>query len=300
MTTLTKKEKNNVLAQAWIDYDPTIVKINEKAITELRFYGEKQVVLSNNENEALKNKSIKEAVQYLIGLNSINYQFWDVQDSNFTRYKNNGFVGALAMYDGFEKLYNFLKTVNFNTAYISTEKMKEYFGDIPELDERISILKESFNKGSFDMVFEIIESNAKNGVIDVETANQIAKVMPIAFDDPYLKKIQLTLFEIAEVLNKNGYTVTTDLTVAADYQIPRILEHRGVLEYNNELSKRIDNQELIEADSKEEKALRAATIIACNEIADYHNVSVPVLDRILWIARNESKKPFHLTKTPRY
>lgn len=93
-----------------------------------------------------------------------------------------------------------------------------------------------------------------------------------------------------EWIDYNRY-LKTDLTVAVDYQIPRILEHRSVLEYN---------QELIKAESKEEKALRAATIIACNEIYEYHKVSIPALDRMLWLARNERKKPFYLTKTPRY
>lgn len=299
MNTLSNKEKNQVLAQAWIDYNPEIVKVNDDAIARLQFYGDKNV-LSNGENEVFSGKEPKDIVHYLIGLNSINYQFWDVQDGVFTRYQNNGKVGALAMTAGFSKFFEFMEEVKFNTGYINSEKMKEFFGDIPEVDERINILRESLNDYTFDVVWEIINRDINKGVLDVETAHQIAEVMPVSFQDPYLKKIQLALFEVADALNKRGFSIVTDLTVAADYQIPRILEHRGVLVYNKELSKKIDNQEVIDAESKEEKALRAATIIACNEISEYHRVAVPALDKMLWLARNESKKPFHLTKTPRY
>lgn len=75
----------------------------------------------------------------------------------------------------------------------------------------------------------------------------------------------------------------------------------GVLTYSPELSKKIDNFELIEENSKEEKALRAATILACENIAEKHNISIPALDRLLWLARNYFKdKKFHLTKTSNY
>ena len=112
-----------MLAQSWIDYKPDIVKINNNAITELRFHGEKNIVLSDGENKVLMNNNVNEVIQYLIVLNSINYQFLDVKDGIFTRYENNGLVGALAMDEGFDNFYKFMKSVKFNTAYISAEKM---------------------------------------------------------------------------------------------------------------------------------------------------------------------------------
>lgn len=116
-----------------------------------------------------------------------------------------------------------------------------------------------------------------------------------------LKKIQLALYEIAQIYVDKGTDVSCDITVAADYQIPKVLEGMSVLKYSEELSKKIDNFELIEENSREEKALRAATIISCEAISEKHHISIPALDRLLWLARNDFKnKNFHLTRTSNY
>lgn len=297
---MNNKEKNKVIAQAWIDYDENIVKVDNAAIKKLKVKLLNENVLSPNELNVLATKNVKESIKYLISLNSINYQFWTIENNEFIRYTHNDMVGALAMSKGFEVFYETLKEYKFNTGHISKELMYECFGNIPEVEERIMILKEVFDKNNFERAYKIIEDDIKNKVLNVETAEKIAKVLPASYNDPYLKKIQLALYEIAENLKLRGVSLDVEITVAADYQIPKVLEGMNILKYSAELAEKINNQELIESGSKEEKALRAATILACDEISVTKEISIPMLDRILWLARNDVKKPFHLTKTPLY
>lgn len=296
-----KNEKNKVLVQAWKDYNPNIVSIDEDALVNLKINDEQKNILAHNEIDALKGKDIKESTRFLIALNSINYQFWDLKGDEFIRYQNKGKTGALGSFEGFVSLYQSLEKSDFDTKLITQESLKEHFGDIPDSDRRISILKEAFDKQKFEQVFQTIEDHIKTDKINVELAEKLEKVLPVSYSDPYLKKIQLALYEIAQIYVDKGVNVDCDITVAADYQIPKVLEGLGILKYSPELSKKIDNFELIEENSKEERALRAATILSCEEISQKHDISIPALDRLLWLARNDFKdKKFHLTKTSNY
>ena len=53
-------------------------------------------------------------------------------------------------------------------------------------------------------------------------------------------------------------------------------------------------------DSKEEKAIRAATILACEELAIKTGAKPAEIDFWLWSRRNTADKPFHLTYTTAY
>ena len=60
--------------------------------------------------------------------------------------------------------------------------------------------------------------------------------------------------------------------VPADYQIPRVLNHYGCIEYGDELQTKIFREELIPKYSTMECEIRAATILAIKQICDniYH------------------------------
>jgi Potential Queuosine, Q, salvage protein family len=297
--------KHLVMQQAHIDYNPDIVQINNEVIASLDFTGFTTIELSDNEKEALASKDFKTSVAFLLGLNSINYQYWDLADGQFFRYSNNGKVGALAAFEGFENLFNDLNKDILNRLNSNSDKskslMNEYFGDIPSKESRIEILKESLNPENVDKAFAIIMNDIEHKQIDSNTAYKVAQVMPLSFNDPYLKKIQLALYEVVLHAQSIGYDVTQELTVAADYQLPKVMEALGILTYSQDLINDIDSYTLIEENSPKEKAIRAATIIACENISRIHGVSIPAIDRWLWLARNDYRdKKFHLTKTTAY
>ncbi len=303
----SNKTDNAVIIKAWEDYRPEIASINEEKIAKLSFNQNEKNILSEQEIEALQGKTLNQCIFFLLGLNSINYQYWDKnREGEFTRYTNNSKVGALAAFEGYYSLYKNKiewQSTKMDPWSITLEDMDKYFGDIPDKARRAEILNESSNQGVVTKAaVAIINAISTRGVVDVSLAQEVADIMPKSFADPYLKKIQLALYEICMAARARNFPhLKCELTVAADYQVPKVLEALGAIEYCPELSTKIEQGVLIEPDSLEEKAIRSATILACNEISHLHSISIPALDRHLWMARNNYPgKKFHLTKTPRY
>lgn len=294
---MKKTEKNKVLVQAWQDYDPEIVKINEEKIATLNL---ENFNLIDKGFNFLKDRNIKDSIRYIIGLNSINYQFWDIVDNQFVRYENKGKTGALGMEEGFNQFFSYLEKHNFDINYIDQNLINQCFGNISNKEERIEILRESMENNNFEKVFSSIINHINIENINVDLADNIAHIMHLSYDDPYLKKIQLALYQISHKCKEYEMDVGCEITVAADYQLPKVLEGMEVLSYSQELSEKIDKCEIIEENSPMEKALRAATILACDEISEQHNIDIPTLDKWLWLERNNHKKKFHLTRTTNY
>ena len=84
---------NLVILQATTDFNENLVKINKDKIPLLTLdFSKKSQVTS----EALdfKNSYFIEYFCYFLGLNSINFQFWDVVEGEFLRYEYQGKVGG--------------------------------------------------------------------------------------------------------------------------------------------------------------------------------------------------------------
>lgn len=295
---------NDVVKQAFNDYNEHIVVINQDKINSFAIEQQERVLstnLSTNEVNALHNKSIQESIQFLIALNSINYQFWDMVDSKFTRYEHHNEIGALAMFKSFENFFEFMKQHKFNVGRINRQSVYTYFGNIPDLDSRVILLQESFNPQKSIIVYHAIIKHINNYPFNVPLAKHVAQIMPLSYSDPYLKKIQLALYQINNFLNTKGFNISCDITVAADYQVPKVLQALDIISYCADLEYKINNHILLMENSIEEKAIRAATIIACEKISTTHNIPIATLDRLLWSKRILfQNKKFHLTKTRKY
>lgn len=261
---------NSVLDTALNDYDESIVGII--GVEHLRV---PKVQLPKTSGD----------LRSILVFNSINYRFWDLKDGSLVRYQNMGAVGALGARAGFEA---YMSGCDF-----SMDAMRVCFGDITDIEGRFLRLEESMGSNAVEVIEQYIK---RVGVVDVELAGLLADLMPLSYKEPYLKKIQLALYEVAL-----HYNVECRLTIAADYQLPKVLEGLGVLRYSEELSYKIANSALIEEGSAEERAIRAATVLACERISRVHSVSTAELDRELWLSRNNFPgKNFHLTITSNY
>lgn len=99
-----------------------------------------------------------------------------------------------------------------------------------------------------------------------------------------------------------------ELTMFADYRVPQILRHYGILTYVDELSKRIDSYEEIPSGCEEEIEIRATTVVAVEKLKKYlDNRGVKIMtievDWLLWQQGEtvkDSIKPHHRTKTVFY
>lgn len=292
-----------VLLCAKEDYKPHIVKVNDVAIKALNIDLTVAQEDVSCQHEFLKDWKLEDALHYIFALNSINFKFWDLTPK-FVRYQNGGKFGALAANEGFHKLYLKLQEVNFKDFedLLTEDLMYECYGDIPNVEARIEILKESLNPSQKLLLRALCAKAFKSDVVSFELVEKIIDFMPKSFGDPYMKKVQLAVYEAIAYWNmvKGTKIALEELTVAADYQLPKVLEGMGVIVYSEALKKTIANHGLIKSDSEEELAIRSATIVACEKIRRFFNVSVPALDRFLWLKRNDFDTNFHLTDTTDY
>jgi len=127
----------------------------------------------------------------------------------------------------------------------------------------------------------------------------------------FFKRAQICVADINGAFRGKGWGAFTNLdqlTIFADYKLPQVLRHYGVLEYHPGLAARVDNQELLQPGGEEEVELRAATIWACELLrremsrASGRAITAVEVDQLLWyLGQNSSEmRPYHRTRTIYY
>ena len=92
-----------------------------------------------------------------------------------------------------------------------------------------------------------------------------------------------------------------NLLVPIDYQIPKVLNHLGILKYNDNLDNQIKNSIQLPRHSFEEVALRCTAMVATNLICEKFGIPPHMLDDILFKESRKIKEiPHHLTLTTDY
>jgi hypothetical protein len=123
----------------------------------------------------------------------------------------------------------------------------------------------------------------------------------------FLKRAQICVADLYGAFGGKDWGALRNLdqlTAFADYKLPQVLRHLGVLEYERTLAGRIDNQELIPQGSEEEIEIRAATVWACEllrrAMAEHNRtVTAAEIDQRLWLLGQGSThmRPYHRTRT---
>ena len=185
---------------------------------------------------------------------------------------------------------------------------------IPLLAERCRILREvgaCVNK-RFDGDFSNVVKSADGDAIRLLGA--IVTSFPSFEDSSTLEGERVYFYKRAQLLVSDidqqffgSLDRVDELTACADYVIPMVLRHAGVLEYSRELSEMVDTGIDIQRDSLEEIEIRASTIIAVEMIKEELNRKCPGITSMeindyLWLAKNEVPKgtKYHLTRTNAY
>ena len=105
-----------------------------------------------------------------------------------------------------------------------------------------------------------------------------------------------------------GFEDMHALTAFADYKLPQVLRHLGILRYTDSLARRVDGNEHIPSGSEEEIEIRANTIMAVEmsrrELTrSGRTLRAFEIDWILWnLGQDEEfrKRPYHKTVTVYY
>ena len=121
----------------------------------------------------------------------------------------------------------------------------------------------------------------------------------------FYKRAQLTAADLSIALKGQGLGFFHDLhemTMFADNLVPHVLRMDGILLYDENLTARIDSEELIPSGSPEEVEIRACALHAVELMARAlkeagYDVSPVGLDYVLW---NRGQQPYYKRVKPRH
>ena len=268
----------------------------------------------------------QETAQYIFLLDSLNFCFW--ADKGHQRWTiahdskqiNGYFALALALKKA-PKKYPILNADYL--AKISRQDLADIFTSsngqaIPLFEKRLAIARQTGSvlaKKYNGQATNVIKAANKNADKLIEL---VLRDFP-SFRDTVifqgkkiylLKRAQILVGDIWGSLGGQGLGEFKDinqLTCFADYKIPQILHHFGVLEYSPQLLQKIKNETLITASSREEVEIRANTIWAVEILKKDlvklgRNLPSFQIDWILWNMSQKIKlsTPYHKTRTIYY
>lgn len=296
-----------VIDRAWSEYRSDLVKFSAHAIRGVD-WPEKILPSTGTQFEsAFFDVDAKAAIQFILLYCAINYRFWDVDgQGGLKRYSYAGKTGAKALYVAMGAAWGECRSPELLAERFDREGFRALFGDITDSRAREAVLRRMLESDTLDRVAEMLLEQLKGGRADVSQAKVLSETFHDAFADPYLKKAQLavSMFTGCAAIKhatRNDCFDDSDLTAFADYQVPRVLRALGILSYCDELEGLVDQGALIGSGSAEECAIRAATILACEEIAAYTGATAAQVDCLLWDSqRIAGNSRFHLTETSFY
>lgn len=246
-------------------------------------------------------------LRYLLALTSLQYRFWKIQplgscSGEFVRYEYEGRVGSTGMMYAFDRAWGdeLDPAPGILAAAQSEDGVRAAFGEhFPSIPSRLHILAEAMSPKGVQVCEEVLRYVVTERKVTVDLANTVAAALPAAYGDPFLKKAMLFLGFVASYLRQD-IDVADELCAYADYQVPSVLRHYGVLKYTESLAVTVDSRGALPRNGADETAIRAATILACEQIAETFGVTAAEVDWWCFVQRKLPTKPFHLTVTTHY
>ena len=263
----------------------------------------------------------KQAARFLLLGNTINFHFTDMATRERYAYEYKGimFEGAFGMWAALKSAIDQGKLMLNGEclANLTLEEAKKIFEKnrpMPKLEERVRILNEVGKKlvtkygGDFYNVIEEAQGrifNEGNGLVEILTREFPSfddKAMYNGREVKFNKRAQLAAFMIEEKLESMGTLLFPKkdlraLTVAADYELPMVLNTEGILVFDEELDRKIKNGVPIISRSAEEVEMRAGTIFVSTLIEKKINekrggqdtVDARHVDFVLWNTGRQRK-----------
>ena len=267
-----------------------------------------------------------ETVSYLLVLDSLNFCFWSVSG----RVKWEIEYGSKKL-SGYYALAACLKqavgsgvpiTKAEYLARLSMDQLKQIFGGrgrLQLLERRLQIVNELGQvllrdyDGQAYRLLEAAEGSA------IRLVRLLAEKFPSFLDVAeylghrvcFYKRAQIFAADLYGAFDGKSWGSFADmdkLTAFADYKLPQILRHVGILRYEHALAEKVDQKVLLEAGSPEEVEIRANTIWAVELIRQELDGTGEALRafEVDWILWNQSQdaafkvKPYHRTLTIYY
>lgn len=267
----------------------------------------------------LNKYSQNQIIMYLILCESLNFCYWDSDIKWKIEYKGEWYSGSLGLFYGISKaIQNGYDLLNIDyLEKMTIEQLDEIFKgttSIPLLEERYKIIKQLVQElKNIDDLSKALDSNN-----DIELLNNIINNFS-NFNDIsiykgekvyFFKRAILLVGDLIENVKSIKEKVKNDSNMlgCADYKIPQVLRHLGILEYNEELAQIVDSKQQLKHDSEMEIEVRANMLYALELIKNkLHQKGIEMnstqIDNILWLLSKNKEfkaKPYHLTRTIYY
>lgn len=296
---------------------PKYVQINYQVLDNLaqKVQDRLAVGLPERDEEFFSFGDYQQDVQVVFLENVVNFCFWAEKGKEKWKVEFNGKEedGAAALRLVFERAIHGGVPI-LDAEYLSNltlEKVREIFRpsngiEIPLIEKRHESLVEAGRVllEKFDGFYSnLIKDSDYDAILITKKTIENFK----SFDDSYegvsfYKRAQLNAFDIAQIPSDQKITNTDQLTAMADYKLPQLLRFMGVIKYSSELAGKVDSWSLIEAGSREEIEIRAATIWAIELVSQKLEISAGLADRAIWWLSRELdiNQPYHRTYSVYY
>lgn len=297
--------KQTLLNQAEGDYRPSIVLVDHQMLDQI---AAQSASMAGGESSLdywypLTDRwALQSAALYWTVFAAQAFRFWRINAAGVNeKLHYAGVTGSSAM---LAMIRDCWITDSTSTQVIDVERFEVIVSGQPATGSRVDIAREL--SADWDRLISVVSGfvlKARRQALSVSDAAELAESFPCSFDDPYLKKAQLAVSAISGLVKSQHPDATdaVELTAMADYQVPRVLRALGVLRYSTVLADKVSRHQLIDAGSEEENAIRAATVLAVEQISRRANLSSAVVDNLIWSSQDVAGSDnFHLTKTTSY
>jgi len=299
-----------------------LVSIDEKAVEDLcKTWVEKGVGAPSWDSFHHFKGAREDTIAYFLVLDALNFCFWPPPGKPRweIEYESRRFSGYYALSVSIKRAIGSgipITKTDF-LANITLEDLKRVLrgqGELQLLKERVDILRELGRTlldeyhGEASKFLEAAENSAMALVsLASEKLPSFRDVAMYGHDEVFFyKRAQILASDLYGAFNGADWGHFTDvdkLTAFADYKLPQVLRHLGVLCYGPDLTQKVDHGILLEGGSIEEVEIRANTIWAVDLIRQKlesmgRTFRAFEIDGILWnMGQYEAfkAKPYHRT-----
>lgn len=166
---------------------------------------------------------------------------------------------------------------------------------VPYAEKRLAIFREFATQEAWDKVGLLLAGafDGQKYVFDMDFAASLAQSFPESFGgDSFLKKaVLLPLIFAGHAGHHRVESDVSDLTVAADYVLPRVLSANevGILKLEGFMQGLLRDEKPMHENSTGVEGLRAAAIVICERLAEKTGLTPREIDGALWGAGRKIK-----------
>ena len=261
-------------------------------------------------------------ITFLILCESINFCYWN-SDEWIYKYKNKNYSGSMALFMAMKKKIE--DNVDFfhidNLISIKYKDFKSIFPFILDENRALLPLRYKIFVENVNIIYDkrlVFFDNILKCSCDLDLLKYIISIFPNFNDYSYYKLKKIMFHKRANLLIKDMYELNSNiknnikslknLYACADYRLPQILSSYGVITYSDKLLSIINNDIIINHNSKLEVEIRSSTILAVELIKkelQKKNIYIDsiYIDNILWNyarSKKQSSSKFHKTISQYY